>query len=136
MANGLYVKGAERIGRKQINFEADTLKCMLMKNTYPQNLATDEFVAGISAHRLGADFTLTGKTFAGGRFDANDPTWAAVAAGDTAEAIVIYQDSGDPATSPLLMYLDTITGFPVATNGGDIAPTWDNGTFKIMSLVP
>jgi hypothetical protein len=38
------------------------------------------------------------------------------------------------ATSPVLIYIDTITGFPLATNGGDITIQWDNGAYKIFSL--
>ena len=37
-------------------------------------------------------------------------------------------------TSPLLMYIDTITGFPLATNGGNVVIQWDNGAYKIVSL--
>ena len=36
---------------------------------------------------------------------------------------------------PLLFYIDQVTGFPLATNGGNIAPEWDNGPLKILSLV-
>jgi len=47
---------------------------------------------------------------------------------------VIYKDTGVDGTSPLIAYVDTITGFPLATNGGDITVQWDNGTYKIFSL--
>lgn len=135
MTNAFYVKGAEKILSGAINLSADTIKAMLVKNTYPQNLTTDEFLSGVSAYRVGTDQALAGKSVAGGKFDANDPTWAAVAAGDTVEAIVIYKDTGVAGTSPLIAYIDQVTGFPWATNGGDVAPTWDNGTAKIVSLV-
>jgi len=67
-------------------------------------------------------------------FDAADITFTAVTSGSTAKAIVIWKDTGTPSTSPLLVYIDTITGFPLATNGGDITIVWDNGTYKIFSL--
>jgi len=67
-------------------------------------------------------------------FDAADATWLTVLAGDTFEGVVIYKDTGVEATSPLLAYIDTITGFPLASNGGDITVQWDNGTYKIFSL--
>lgn len=107
---------------------------MLVKNTYPQNLATDEFLSDVDAYRIGTDQTLGAKTVAGGVFDAGDPTWTAVTAGDTSEGVVVYKDTGVAGTSPLLLYIDTITGFPLATNGGDITVQWDNGTYKIFSL--
>ena len=134
MANVFYAKGKEKILSGSINWVTDTIKVMLVKNTYPQNLATDEFVADISAYRLNTDQTLGAKTVAGGIFDAGDATYTAVTAGDTSEGVVIYKDTGNPATSPLLLYIDTITGFPLATNGGDITIAWDNGAYKIFSL--
>lgn len=134
MANVFYTKGKEKILSADIDWVTDTIKVMLVKNTYPQNLATDEFVADISAYRLNTDQTLGSKTVAGGIFDAGDATFTAVTAGDTSEGVVIYKDTGAEATSPLLAYIDTITGFPLATNGGDITIAWDNGAYKIFSL--
>lgn len=134
MANALYAKGKEKILSAQINFATDTLKVAMVKNTYPQDLSTDEFFSSISAYVLGTPQTLTNKTVTGGVFDADDATFAAVLAGDTSEGVVIYKDTGVAGTSPLLAYIDTITGFPLATNGGGVAVQWDNGTFKIFSL--
>lgn len=135
MANAVYAKGAEKVLSKLIDFSTDTIKVALVKNTYPQNLAADEFYSDISAYVLGAPQALSGKSVAGGKFDANDPTFTAVTAGDTSEGLVVYKDTGVAGTSPLLLYIDTITGFPLATNGGDITPQWDNGANKIFSLV-
>jgi hypothetical protein len=134
MANALYVKGKEKILSGAINMPADTLKVILVKNNYPQNLATDEFLTDVSAYRLNADQLLGAKSVAAGVFDAGDSTYSAVAAGDTSEGVVIYKDTGVPGTSPLIAYIDTITGFPLVTNGGDITIQWDNGAFKIFSL--
>ena len=134
MSNAFYAKGKEKILSGAINFSTDTIKVMLVKNTYPQALATDEFVADISAYRLNTDQTLGAKTVAGGIFDAGDATYTAVTAGDTSEGVVIYKDTGAEATSPLLVYIDDITGFPLATNGGDITVAWSNGAYKIFSL--
>lgn len=134
MANSLYTKGKEKILSGAINFGTDTIKVSLVNNTYAVNLATDEFYSTISAKILGTDQILGSKTVTGGAFDAADATWAAVATGSTALAAVIWKDTGSAATSPLLAYIDAITGFPLATNNGDITVQWDNGTFKIFAL--
>ena len=134
MSNAWYAKGKEKQLSGTIALVSDTIKVMLVKNTYPQNLATDEFVADISAYRLNTDQTLGSKSVTGGVFDAGDITYSAVTAGDTSEGVVIYKDTGAEATSPLLMYIDTITGFPLATNGGDIVIQWDNGAYKIYAM--
>ncbi|MDD0837911.1 hypothetical protein PSQ40_04935 [Curvibacter sp. HBC61] len=134
MANALYVKGKEKILSGAINFVSDTLKVALVKNTYPQNLSTDEFLSTISSYVVGTAQTLASKSVTGGAFNAAAPVFPTVAAGDTCEAVVIYKDTGNAATSPLLAYIDVITGFPVATNGSDITVQWDGGAYKIFSL--
>lgn len=134
MANALYTKGKEKILSASVNFPGDTLKVALVKNTYPQNLSTDDFYSVLSSYVAGTPQTLTGKTVTGGVFDADDVTWLAVPAGDAFEGVVIYKDTGVDATSTLLAYIDTITGFPLASNGGDITVQWDNGAFRIFSL--
>lgn len=134
MANTLYTKGKEKILRGQINFETDVIKVALVANTYIQNVTTDEFLSSVSAAVLNTDQTLAAKSITGGAFDASDVTWPAVTAGATTEGVVIYKDTGSAATSPLIAYIDTITGFPLSTNGGDITVQWDNGAYKIFSL--
>ena len=134
MANSLYTKGKEKILSAAVNFPTDTLKVALVNSSYTPTLATDEFYTSISTYVLGTDQTLGTKAVTGGAFDAADPTFPAVTAGATAKAAVIYKDTGSAATSPLLAYIDVITGFPLATNGGDITVQWDNGALKIFSL--
>lgn len=134
MANALYKLGAQAILDKLIDMNSDTIKCALVKNTYPQNLTTDQYHSSIAAYVLGTPQTLTTPTIALGVFDADDVTFTAVTAGDTAEAVVLYKDTGVSGTSPLIAYIDTITGFPIATNGGDIVVQWDSGAYKIFSL--
>lgn len=134
MANALYAKGKEKILSAAINFTSDTIKVALIKNDYAQNLATDEFYTSISASVLGTPQTLGSKSVAGGVFDAADITYTAVTAGDTSEGVVIYKDTGVAGTSPLIAYIDTITGFPLLLAGGDVEIQWDNGAYKIFSL--
>lgn len=134
MTNALYAKGKEAILNGDIDFDTDTIKAALVKNTYSQNLTTDDFYDDVSSHVVGTPQTLGSKTITNGVFDAADVTFTAVSAGDTVEAVVIYKDTGTPSTSNLLAYIDTITGFPLATNGGDITIQWDSGSYKIFSL--
>lgn len=134
MSNAHYAKGKEKILKGEIDFLTDTIKVAMVKNTYPQNLSTDEFFSVVSSYVLGTPQTLSGKSVTSGIFDADDPVFAAVAAGDVSEGVVIYKDSGSAATSPLLEFIDTIVGFPLTTNGGDIVVQWDGGSYKIFSL--
>lgn len=134
MANALYAKGKEKLLTAAINLSTDTIKVALVRNDYAQNLATDEWYTSITASVLNTPQTLASKTVTDGVFDAADVTFTAVTAGDTSEGVVIYKDTGTPGTSALIAYIDTITGFPLATNGGDITIQWDNGAYKIFSL--
>ena len=103
MANAHYAKGKEKILSGAVNYPTDTIKVALVKNTYPQNLATDEFFGPISAYVVGTPQTLVNKSVVAGAFDADDVTFLAVTAGDTLEGVVIYKDTGVAGTSPLLV---------------------------------
>ena len=134
MANAIYDKGAEKIWKGEIDLLTDTIKVALIKNTYAQNLAADEFYSDISAYVLNTPQALSGRSVTGKVFDASDVTFASVTAGDTSEGVVIYKDTGVAGTSPLLFYIDDITYFPATTSGADITVQWSNGSYKIVSL--
>jgi formaldehyde-activating enzyme involved in methanogenesis len=134
MANALYGKGKEKILSAAINWSSDTIKAALVSSAYSPTLATDEFYSEISANVLNTPQTLGTKTLTLGVFDAADITFTAVTAGATAKAVVLYKDTGLAGSSPLLAYIDVITGFPLATNGGDIQVVWDAGVYKIFAI--
>ena len=59
---------------------------------------------------------------------------AGTGSASAAEALVLWVDTGTPATSFLIAYFDTVTGLPVTPNGGDIQIVWDSGANKIFKL--
>lgn len=135
MANALYARGKQRILEKQISFKDDDIQVLLVSADYIPDLNVHEFLSDVQAYALGGGAKpLTDKTTALGVFDAADVSWLKVTAGATAKAVILFKSTGEAGTSPLLGYVDTITGFPVATNGSDITVQWDNGSFKIFSL--
>lgn len=134
MANALYGKGKEKILSGAIDLTTATMKASILSSAYSPNLSTDEFYSTISANVLNTPQTLASKTVTLGVFDAADITFAAVTAGSTAKAVVLYKDTGLSSSSPLIAYIDTLTGFPLATNGGDIQVIWDSGANKIFAL--
>lgn len=134
MANALYSKGKEKILSAAINFSTDTIKAALVSSAYAPTLASDEFFSTISANVLNTPQTLSTKSILLGVFDADDVTYTAVTSGATAKAVVLYKDTGLAGSSPLLAYIDVITGFPLATNGGDIQVVWDAGAYKIFAI--
>lgn len=120
MSNALYPKWKEAISQGTANSSlTGTVKVALVDTgTYTYSVA-HEFQTSLTGV-VGTAQTLGSKTYTNGVFDAADPTFPSVS-GNTAEAIVIYIDTGSSATSRLVSYVDTgVTNLPVTPNGGDI----------------
>ena len=141
MANALYDAAREQFMTGAINMSADTIRAALVVTAYATdaptlatNLATHNFLDDVSANIIGTDQTLTGKTTTGGVFDADNPTFPTVTAGSTVKFVLLYKFVTNAADSPLIALIDTGTGLPLTTNGGDIVITWDSGANKIFKL--
>jgi hypothetical protein len=137
MANALFTLARESFLKGEIAIATDNIKAVIVDHGVDTPvLATDQFLSDIGAGaRVATSANLSTKTTTGGVFDADDVTFTAVS-GATVESLVIYQDTGVPATSRLIAYIDTLgTGsFPITPNGGDIQFVWDNGANKIFKL--
>jgi len=135
MANRLYDKGRQGFLDGDISWRDDNIKCVLVDLAdYTPDFANDEFLSAITANaRVAIAGNLANKTSTAGVADADDVTFSTVV-GDPTEALVCYQDSGLPATSRLIAYIDTATGIPVTPNGGDVTVQWDSGSNKIFKL--
>lgn len=133
MANRFFPKGKEKMLDGLIDWNTNTIKARLVKNTYTYD-AAHEFVSSVTAVTGTTDQTLTTPTITGGVFDADDVTFSAVPSGETASAVVLYKFVTNDADSPVLALIDTITGFPKNTDGGNITVQWDSGAYRIFSL--
>lgn len=134
MANAIYPKWKEGLMQGSANTSlTGTLKAALVDaGTYTYSSA-HQFYSSVSGVQ-GTPVALTTKTYTNGVLDADDLTWTSVS-GVSAEAIILYIDTGVAGTSPLVAYLDTgYTGLPVTPNGGNITVAWDNGANKIFAL--
>lgn len=133
MANAIYPKAKEQMLQAGINLSSGTVKVALIDtDTYTYSSAHEFFssVTGV----VGTPQTLASKTFTNGVFDAADVTFPTVT-GSTAEALLIYIDTGTAGTSRLILFQDTgVTGLPVTPNGGDINLVFDNGANRIFAL--
>jgi hypothetical protein len=135
MANALYDNGRQGFLDGSINFASDNIKAVLVDlGTYTPNLATDANLSDIpSGARVSISPNLTSKTVTAGVADAADIVFSAVT-GATVEAIVLFKDTGTPATSRLISFVDTMTGLPFTPNGGNVNLAWSNGANKIFKL--
>ena len=133
MANALYVKWKQALLEFTANNDLDgqTVKVALVTAGYTYT-STDQYYSSVSAAVVGTPQTLGTKTFTNGVFDAADVLFTAVT-GAQVVALVIYIDTGNAATSPLVAFIDTgVTNLPVTPNGGDIAITWNaSGIFAL-----
>ena len=126
MANALYPKWKEALWLQSANSNANsgTVKVALIDTGTYTYSAAHEFETSLSGV-VGTAQAIGSKTFTDGLFDGADVTYTAVT-GAPVEALVIYIDTGTPATSRLIAYIDTsVTGLPVTPNGGNISLTFN-----------
>jgi urea transporter len=137
MARGLYPKGKESLLDGTIVPSADDIRVALIR-TFSYD-AADEFLADLTSGGMtivARSAALSGKSVTNGIFDAADlaPAWAAVGAGSSCNAVVLYEYNASDASAQLLAYADDYTNLPITPNGGDINVTWDNGASKVFAL--
>jgi hypothetical protein len=126
MANALYPLWKQELLKGTANTSlTGTVKVALVDTGVYNYSAAHQFFSSLTGI-AGTPQTLGSKTFVNGVLDGNDVSYTAVAVGATCEALVFYIDTGNPATSPLVAYIDTgVTGLPVTPNGGDINVVWN-----------
>ena len=132
MPNALYPKWKEAIAQSTANSSlTGTVKVALVDTGTYTYSAAHEFYSSVSGV-VGTPQTIGSKTYTNGVFDGSDVTFTAVS-GSSAEALVLYIDTGTAGTSRLVAFIDTsVTGLPVTPNGGDISITWNaSGIFAL-----
>jgi len=127
-----YTKGLKKIVEGNISLLNDDLRFMVIDGEqYTPHVDNHEFLSNIPlGARVASSSFLTGKTF-GVDTDTLDDipeifftcSNASISgsAGISVEAVVLYKDTGDPSTSPLISYF----------NGQNISILLDGGTVDI-----
>jgi hypothetical protein len=136
VANFIYGKAKQSLLNGEFNISSDSLKVLLVTDSYVPSQNTDQFVSNISGSYIKQrTSSLTNVTNILGVIDADDVTVAEYS-GLAFKALVIYKDSGTDSTSRLLAYIDTATGIPFAgiNSATNITINWSNGSNKIISL--
>ncbi len=141
MANAFYDYFVNNLLKKTSttpDFDTVTLKwAPIDHGTDTPAPTTDDFYNDISAGLVGALSdalaSVTVGVVAVGVVDAADdsPAWTALS-GSSIESISLINDTGNAATSDLIVYFDTATGLPLTPNGGDVNIAYNaSGIFKI-----
>lgn len=99
-----------------INLASDTVKLMLLTDSYTPDVDADVFIDDVSANEVAASGTYsaggvtltksstTDDTDNEGVFDATDVSFTSATI--TARYAVIYKDTGTPSTSPIIAVID------------------------------
>lgn len=136
MANALFNKAREAYLAGDLAWDTDNYKVVLVDHGVDTPVpATDQFLADIGATaRIATSTTnLANKTVTDGVADADNITITGVT-GASVESIVIYQDTGNAATSRLTAFIDTATGLPFTPSGGDVTIQWSDDANRIFKL--
>ena len=127
MTDVIYPKALESFlsQNPSIDIDTDTIKARLVNLTsdYTYSAAHD-FIDDVAKYLNSTDQTLGAKTITSGVFDqTSDLTWTSVAVdgSKTVGAVVIYKDTGNQTTSPVIAYYDSFVA--ILPNGTDVVLT-------------
>lgn len=143
MAAKLYGSVFAKAFNKEIDFDTDTIKVMLLTSSYTPNQDTHDYLDDVVANEVtGTGYTAGGATLANKTvtydsatntciLDADDTTWSSSTI--TARYAVIYDASpATNATRPLIGYVDFTSD--QSSNAGSFTLTWDaTGIVRITS---
>lgn len=133
MASKLYGQFLAKALNKEIDFDSDDIKVMLVASSYTPNQDTHAYVSDLSGEVSGTGYTAGGAALASKSIaydgtnnvvvlDANDVTWANSTV--TARYAVIYDNTpATNATKPLIAYVDFVTD--QSSTNGDFTIQWD-----------
>lgn len=134
MANALYQEGKRALGNKEIDLDLDTLTAHLILNSYTFSQSHTSVATSINSHIAtaggvanSASVNLSGVSWsAAAVLDSSDPTFTSVDAAQTIKGVMISK--GDTP----IAYIDTGSGFPFTSSGGDITINWSaSGIFQL-----
>lgn len=139
MATKMYGNAAKAFLNKEVDWDSDNIKVMLLTSGYTPNQDTHDYLEDVIASEVsGTGYTaggalLTGKTVTYDaptntvKFDADDVTFSGSTI--TARYAVVYNDSPSTnATKPLIAYYDFVTDR--SSSNGDFVIRWSaDGVF-------
>jgi len=123
-----------------VNFATDTIKVMLVDDTYEPDIDTHQFIDDVTGEVTGTGYTAGGATLSNksvtvdttndlAKYDADNITWANSTI--TAYGAVIYQDTGTPSTSGLIAFIDFLG--VKSSSDGDFILQWHTGGIFTVS---
>lgn len=136
MANVIYDKYKEALlsSANNISLIDETVKISLIDTADTTFSSIHEFYADLANSNDGviATETLSNITVTNGVLDADDVLFESLS-GDSAEALLIWIDTGDANTDRLVAWMDTnIDGLPITPDSSNVDILWStSGIFKL-----
>lgn len=136
MANAIYPKYKEALlsGSTDIALTG-TVKITLLTNDVLPGVydASHQFYDDIDAANKLDEETFTNVSVVNGVFKADDVTFDAVADASEVDSLVIWIDTGTPASSRLVCFMDTnVIGLPMVADGTPVDLTFNtSGIFQL-----
>lgn len=133
MANTVYNSFKKDLLAANIDLDADTIKVMLVTSSYTPDPDNHDYINDVNSYEVsGTGYTAGGATLSNksvtqdntddeGVFDADDVTWSNSTI--TARGAVLYKDTGNTSTSPLICYFDF--GSDQSSSNGDFTIQWN-----------
>ena len=114
----LYEQARESFATAGINWQSDVIKISLIDVAdYTVNLITDRYLVNVPVNAFVSTAVLTNKTANNGECKCDDVTFTGVV-GDTVEGFIVYKDTTDANTSPLILYNDGFIPVYCSANAG------------------
>jgi hypothetical protein len=102
-----------------LNWATSNIKVAVLAAAYVPDF-TQDYLSGISSgYILGTSGNIAGKTGINGFLDGDTVSLGIILSTALAGYLLFYKDTGNPATSPLILFLDTpdIQGMPQVLSG-------------------
>jgi len=144
VGNTIYNEFISQLAMQQINLATDSIRVILMAPEYVADTDAHMFLSSILASEItGVGYTTKGKVLGNVtitkqdlannvKVTASDVTWANSSL--SARYAVLYKDTGDNATSPLILCFD-FTATKTSVNG-DFTIQWaEDGIFTLSQAV-
>jgi hypothetical protein len=133
MANVFYDNAKKNLWNGTINLASDPINVALVGPGYVPDQANDQYWSTVAPNEVsGTGYTAGGQALTGqsvtadttnhrGKFTANNVTWSNATV--SAVGAVIYKNTGNASTSPIIGYIDF--GGPKSSSSGNFTIQWD-----------
>lgn len=134
MADFLYDNYREEAMKGIRDLSTEVIKVVCVTDAYSATTAHTCINDIPGAARASTPVALSSVVVTNGILDSADVTITAVSAVSAVAAVVFFIEAATSASSTLIVNLNSGTGLPLTTNGGNVVLQWDNGVNKIFKL--